>query len=82
VNSETERQGSRPTWTPSPDPCADCGTTDQVAVYKYARWADTPQGKALLSCAVGLCPPCARKRALAEKQGGLKGTPWMGTRKE
>ena len=77
MNSETERQGTRPERTPSKDPCADCGTTFQVAVYKYSRMADTPHGKALLSCAVGLCPACARARAVKEKQGGLKGKPWL-----
>ena len=79
IPSETERQGSKPEWTPSRDPCADCGTRFQVAVYKYkySRLADTPHGQALVCCATGLCPACARKRALKEKQGGLKGKPWL-----
>lgn len=77
MNSETERQGMRPKWDPSKDPCSDCGTRVNVAMYNYSRIIQTKQGECLASCAVSLCPACARARAVKEKQGGLKGNPWL-----
>lgn len=77
IESETECQGMRPEWERSKDPCSGCGTRVNVAVYKYSRMADTPRGKAIVCCAVSLCPACARARAVKEKQGRLKGKPWL-----
>ncbi len=77
MNSETERQGMKPRWDPAKDPCSDCQTTVNVAIYRYSRIADTKHGEALVCCAVNLCPACARARALQEKQGGLKGKKWL-----
>lgn len=77
MNSETERQGMRGDWERSKNPCSGCGTRLNVAVYKYSRMIQTDKGECLASCVTDLCPACARKRALKEKQGGLKGNPWL-----
>lgn len=77
MNSETERQGMRPNWEFSRDPCSVCKTRVNVAVYNYSSIIQTAQGECLASSAISLCPKCARAKAVKEKQGGLKGNAWL-----